>query len=236
MSENKKPTNIQIFLFFIGFVTLFTLVFVLGVIVGKGLSNKGVAELDTKIESPSLSEGSESEGISEPDAEFDEPESDIYEDNVIAKNDDKPLLDDKTEEIAEQAEKEVSGQIENPDIEPAIKENEKSNEKAVENELGYVKKAETAKLPPDALPPTDPEGKYTVQIGSFRDKGGAEKILNRYIESGYPAFIKTVEIDDDQKWYRVRIGTFGSRDVAKIYFEVLKKREKDINGFITTNN
>lgn len=238
MSETKKPTNTQIFLFFIGFVTLFTLVFVLGIIVGKGLSNKGVADLDPNMETQSETAGTDTDIETDLDADENEFEPGVYEDDVFVKKEDKPALDNETEKDVELVEKETEAQEQNKEIdekENPEKKTEIKEEKEPENELGYVKKTETAKLPPDTLPPTDPEGKYTVQVGSFKEINGAEKIVNQYKSKGYPAFIKTVEIDQAQKWYRVRIGTFSTREVAKNYFEVLKAREKNLNGFITTN-
>lgn len=240
MSEDKKPTNLQIFLFFIGFVTLFTLVFVLGVIVGKGLSKNETAEIDTPVESRTETADSMPDNNSNDKESVDQDDPDVYRDDVFAEKQEEPESKEIEEDTAAtDADTESGTDNEKTMDETAVQQEEKKVEvskKDTENELGYVKKTETAKLAHDQLPPTEPDGKYTVQVASFRDREGAEKVLSELKSKGYPAFMKTAQINEEEKYYRIRIGTFGSREVAKIYFEVLKNKEKDINGFITTNN
>ncbi|MGH7885973.1 MAG: SPOR domain-containing protein, partial [Thermodesulfobacteriota bacterium] len=115
------------------------------------------------------------------------------------------------------------------------KEVAKTNEKSAENQLGYKQKSKDSQAVTD-LPATDPSGKYTVQIGSFKDKAGAEKIFNSLKSKGYPVFMKTALTEQNETWFRIRIGTFNQREAAKKYFEALNSKEKDLNGFITFNN
>ncbi len=235
MSETKKPTNLQIFLFFIGFVTLFTLVFVLGVVVGKGLSTRGQVEVAKKVEEQNsqdieLSKDSEPEingnNIESEDEAAKQEEKKV--ENVVKKGVDEAQ---KEKEI----EKEEVTKKETP-VKEVAKVNNEEEKPTSENNLGYEKKPERPKAIGNTFPPTDPGGKFTVQVGSFKEKQGAEKILNSYRLKGYPAYMSTVQDAQNQSWYRIKIGTFSKRDTAKEYFEVLKKKEKDINGFITVNN
>ena len=87
------------------------------------------------------------------------------------------------------------------------------------------------------LPPVDPDGKYTVQIGSFIDEKTAQSVLRSMENKGYPAFINTMTAKDKKKWYRVRIGTFNSLETAEKYGESLKVLEPQVKVvFITQNN
>lgn len=227
MSEIKKPSNLQIFLFFIGFVTLFTLVFVLGIVVGKGLSTRGeveVAEL-TEHESKEPAQDSESRddqvAVNDVNSQKDAQEENTREEAVEAKTD--------TNSSSKETEVAKKDTVKKEEVAKADK------KAANENQLGYQKKSVNPTPVGNIFPPTDPGGKFTVQIGSFKEKAGAERILNTYRSKGYPAKINTATTDENETWYRVSIGTFSKRDTAKKYFEVLKQKEKDISGFITVN-
>lgn len=230
MSEAKKPTNLQIFLFFIGFVTLFTLIFVLGVVVGKGLSSRGQVEVAQQTTEETIPEGLKIASDSESD--YNEEPDDSVNDSVEQEqqeNEDKNIEDQKIQ-------KEVEIAKEDSVVKEVAKVNKVEVKKeAAQNNLGYEKKPETPEPVGDVFPATDPGGNFTLQVGSFKDESGAKKILNSYKAKGYPAFMTSMVTDQNEKFYRVRIGTFSKRDTAKKYFEVLQKKEKDINGFITTN-
>ena len=49
----------------------------------------------------------------------------------------------------------------------------------------------------------DPEKLYRVQVGSFRDKSNAERMLNSLLMEGFPAFM----IYEDGL-YKVQVGAF----------------------------
>jgi len=87
-----------------------------------------------------------------------------------------------------------------------------------------------------SLPPIDPEGKYTIQIGSFVEEKTAAQILNSLRNKRYPAFVKKVEIPGYGVSYRVRIGTFGTREKAYLYGEDLKRLEPNIKSVYITMN
>lgn len=97
------------------------------------------------------------------------------------------------------------------------------------------KKTENKKVA--TLPTTSEKGKYTVQIGSFTLKELAERRRKDLLSKGYPAFIKKSLVADKGIWYRVRIGTFNTRDEAKKYGEIIKTKEGSVDTvFITFNN
>ncbi|MER3446143.1 MAG: hypothetical protein C4291_04570 [Candidatus Dadabacteria bacterium] len=79
------------------------------------------------------------------------------------------------------------------------------------------------------------EGRYTVQIGASQREEEAKKIVKRLISKGYPAFIKSVEIPGKGTWYRIRVGTFKTREEAELYGDNLKK-DPDIKSVLIKVN
>ena len=88
-----------------------------------------------------------------------------------------------------------------------------------------------------AMPKIDSSGRYTVQIGAFQDQSQANRLLNSMKSKGYPVFIKQMESPDNKHWYRVRVGTFSTRNDAISYGDKIKEKESRIKSvFITVNN
>ncbi len=88
-----------------------------------------------------------------------------------------------------------------------------------------------------AMPKIDSSGRYTVQIGAFQDPSQANRLVNSMKSKGYPVFIKQMESPDNKRWYRVRVGTFSTRDDALSYGDKIKEKESRIKSvFITVNN
>lgn len=88
-----------------------------------------------------------------------------------------------------------------------------------------------------AMPKIDSSGRYTVQIGAFQDPSQANRLVNSMKSKGYPVFIKQMESPDNKRWYRVRVGTFSTRDDAISYGDKIKEKEARIKSvFITVNN
>ncbi len=83
----------------------------------------------------------------------------------------------------------------------------------------------------EKLPETDPEGKYTVQIASFKKMDNAQKFTEQLKSKGYPAFI-TKALISKGTWYRVRVGTFADKKKARKYSEMIKSKEKLKTAYI----
>lgn len=217
MSETKSPTNRQIIFLFLGFLVLFILVFALGVIVGKGL---GDPEIKIAKELP------KQEGISTKNTNEDEKsDSDISQgelEDILnevktdgTQNTEEPVIEESIKiettadekKIAMNAESEVNLKVEKPEI---VKEEKKS----------FISKNAP-------LPPVIADGQYTIQIGSFKNESDAKKLQNNLKSKGYPAFLKQVTIGEDT-WFRLRIGTFETKDQAKIYGDILLKKEPEL--------
>jgi len=218
MSETKSPTNRQIIFLFLGFLILFILVFALGVIVGKGLGDSEIkiAKKLPKNEVPRVEDTKEDGNEISTDDISQQELKDILNET---KTDGPQKTEDPTTEesikidpagekkIAMNAESEVNLKIEKPEI--------------VKEEKNSLLSNNTP------LPPVVADGQYTIQIGSFKNESDAKKLQNKLKSKGYPAFLKQVTIGEDT-WFRLRIGTFETKDQAKIYGDIMLKKEPEL--------
>ncbi len=113
---------------------------------------------------------------------------------------------------------------------------------------GVDKKAETASRPADAGPiatrtapaaaPTAsasgpktaegaaPTGAFTLQLLASQNREDAERMVSRLREKGYAPYIVTAEVPGKGTFYRVRMGSFPSREAAGRYLEDFKRETK----------
>lgn len=68
--------------------------------------------------------------------------------------------------------------------------------------------------PAAAAPSTTPSVSYTVQVGSFRSREGADAIVNALAAQGFVSAITPVTTTHGETWYRVRVGNFSRREEA----------------------
>jgi cell division septation protein DedD len=73
-------------------------------------------------------------------------------------------------------------------------------------------------------------GGFTVQVASYRDRSDAEELAQRLTRKGYQAFVAEAEIPGKGKWYRVRVGRFGTRKEAASFGESLKRKERSLKS------
>ncbi len=78
-----------------------------------------------------------------------------------------------------------------------------------------------------------PVSRYTVNVGSFRKRVWAERLIKELDEKGYRAFIEETVIPKKGTLYRVAVGRFPSRREAQSFARGLKERD-DINSFVRT--
>ena len=76
-----------------------------------------------------------------------------------------------------------------------------------------------------------PVSRYTVNVGSFRKKVWAVRLIKELDEKGYRAFIEETVIPKKGTWYRVAVGRFPSRREAQSFARGLKERD-GINSFV----
>jgi len=250
MSNNSGTNNSKIISLFITFAVLFIVVFSLGVIIGKGLGGS-----DTQTIERSYDEDVSSEKFSEPELVG---EGSIVQDSNLTEIESKELVVDEETEIdtddapkqstADQAEvvkTDDNADTKTPSEKPQSNELSKESD-SQSNEETEPLKVSIEKSPLEnqsstpaksAMPKIDPSGRYTVQIGAFQDQSQANRLLNSMKSKGYPVFIKQMESPDNKRWYRVRVGTFSTRDDALSYGDKIKEKESRIKSvFITVNN
>lgn len=218
MKDDKRPGKFQTFMFFMMFILLFFLVFALGVIVGKGLSSTDFLQIG------------KSEKKEKPIASSATTKVEDKEVAVAVKVIEKPSAEQvKIPEPKTTATKKIEKKAENPaklneKKAPAPVANSNDSEKKGDapKEENYVTKLDYSK--PD-FPKTDQGGEYTVQIGSFQNTDAAYNLEKKLGSKGYPSFVIKAVIPNKGTWYRVRVGTFNSKDKAARYAEKLQKTE-----------
>jgi cell division septation protein DedD len=87
-----------------------------------------------------------------------------------------------------------------------------------------VAKVEGAK-PPAITTPKPPAGRYTVNVGSFREKARAERLMRELDGRGYRAFVAKSTVPKKGTWYRVSVGRYSSREEAEAFARALKEKE-----------
>ena len=240
MSRDNSPGSGRILSFLFAFTVLFVLVFGLGVFVGKRLGRQDLKISNTFEEAPPVPTPVPlEEEENEPSAGIEESPAPEVEETAL----ETPAPTEKPREVEEKekvAEAEVKStespkKIETP---PPAKPDEKLAEvtRDIVRELEKKRQENETKSTKTTVPQIDPAGSYTVQIGSFQDQKQANSLAGYLQSKGYPVFIKSMTSPDNEKWYRVRVGTFKDIESAKAYGELLKSKEPKVTlVFITVN-
>ena len=250
MSNINSSDKNRIVPLLIGFLILFVVTFSLGIIVGKGISERSFKaaqeDVDTQSgpiysEEPAFKESEEYQALKEELPAPSEAPQEITKDEPPQISVNEEIIEE-TQVIAPPPPKPEPEKVAEVPIEPqpAQKKPEPTPQPPKQ-----VRKAEIEETPKTdqnkregrpKLPPIDPKGTYTVQIGSFTDKKAAESVLGSMKRKGYPAFINSMTDSDKKRWYRVRIGTFASSQIANEYGENLKILEPQVKLVFITRN
>lgn len=250
--NNSSPKNSKIIPLFITFAILFIVVFALGIIVGKGLGGSDTPTIETTYEIGTPDEEPDLEVVEEvlvEDTEKDEvepPAAKITPEDIGTEKE--KTAKEKKDDESLKAEDQVDGtyHIETRSKAPkAVEKTDKPKSGSTQDVIKGIKEDSLKKAPPKEKPPvakttmpkTDPGGKYTVQLAAFQNQIQANSLLNSLKSKGYPAFVKQYETPDKKLWYRVRVGTFSTKQQAADYGDKLKKQQPQVKSvFITTNN
>jgi cell division septation protein DedD len=68
-------------------------------------------------------------------------------------------------------------------------------------------------------------GRYTVNVGSFREMARAERLRKELEDKGYKASVAKAAIPKKGTWYRVSVGRFPSRVEAEAFSRALKEKD-----------
>ena len=75
-------------------------------------------------------------------------------------------------------------------------------------------------------------GDWVVQVGVFKDRGQAESVRRPLAASGFDAYLTAVSVADGQTHYKVRMGSFKTREEAARMAERVRQ-ERSLTAFIT---
>jgi len=238
----------QVFYLFFGGAVIASMVFVLGVMVGRRVEARShadahvasatsdpLAALD-KLDASSRSDelafrgalrgGSKVTGLGAVDAELVA--------RAAARDGEGPLAVAK-EAKAEQA------KAEQAKAEQAKAEQAKAEQAKAEHAKAEQAKAEHAKAAAPAVAVDGPKAevkaeatakKFTLQLSSFQDEGEAKAFADELRAAGYAPYVKRADVPEKGIWYRVRVGgypTFDEAVAAKKAFEA----ERGVIAYVT---
>ena len=94
-----------------------------------------------------------------------------------------------------------------------------------------------APAPPPSLPPAQaraagPQPPWTVQVGAYKNRRQADEARQQLAASGLDAYVVTLAAQDGAARYRVRVGTYRSRDEAVGAAERLRA-QRSLTTFVT---
>ncbi|MBZ4418533.1 SPOR domain-containing protein [Myxococcus sp. RHSTA-1-4] len=78
-------------------------------------------------------------------------------------------------------------------------------------------------------------GAFTLQLSAFQDRQEADRFAARLRDRGYAPYILAAEVPGKGTWYRVRMGSFATRDAASRYLADFK-RETQLDAFVAGTN
>ncbi len=201
----------QIFYLFFGGSVIATLVFVLGVMVGRQVESRSVAEVSSTARDP-LAALDRLEG----DTNLAFPAA-LRGDEVSLGDVDKAL-----EERTKLSKKRAPLVAAAKHAAEISKKEEKAKDKSGKAERAAAKKkaAEEEKAAEELKKLA--KKKFTLQVGSFQDKSEADTFFRQLATTKYKPYMIEAEIPGKGQYYRVRVGGFGSFDealAAKASFE-----------------
>lgn len=80
---------------------------------------------------------------------------------------------------------------------------------------------------------TSATGAFTLQLGASLNRDDAERQAARLREKGYAPYIVTAEVPGKGTWYRVRMGSFPTKDAATRYLQDFR-RETQAEAFVAS--
>lgn len=98
--------------------------------------------------------------------------------------------------------------------------------------------AEKKEAPAAAAPKVQPavgKGAYTLQLSATQTREEADRFASGLKQKGYAPYIVAAQVPNKGTWYRVRLGSFPSRDAASRYLQDFK-RETQMDAFIAAKD
>lgn len=219
----------QIFFLFFGGAVIATLVFVLGVMVGRRVQEQSYVQQSELSQNPLavLDQLEMGQG-------FAFPSTLRGEDATLGKVDSR-----FAEEVKAQQQTAVPTQEQKSPQEDSEKEGNttptESNEDKASSSPPSEPKAPVPDISNKPISPKEAKAKtrrFTLQVGSFQKQNEAKDLVNTLSKDGFKSFITEVTLNDKGTWYRVRLGHYDSYEAAleaKSSFE----SKKQIIAYVT---
>ena len=208
----------QVFMLFFGGALLATLVFVLGVSIGRRIEKQEFSKIKTQLVSPL-------DALDKLELGDELTFSTVLRDESNKKIETKPTLQPLEDKEVVASKPEASKPEEQTEEKP-----EKSDEaKKVEAKSEKVEKDLNENSTPKV---EDPPRRFTLQVGSFQDEKEARALEDSLKKEGYKAFTKIIKLGDKGTWYRVRFGNYQEYEKAleeKAEFE----KAKNVIAYVT---
>ena len=128
--------------------------------------------------------------------------------------------------------KELAKPVSKPPIDLPAKPIVKKTAAQVVAAVRPVAEGDAPAAPRAELPTVDPQGSFSVQVGSFAAAADAGKLKQQLVKKGYPAFMVEADLGNKGIWYRVRVGPYANGEKAKSMQLHLEEQDK-IKGFIS---
>lgn len=82
--------------------------------------------------------------------------------------------------------------------------------------------------------PQTPQAPFSVQVGSYPNLAEAGQNVALWKKRGYPSFMMIADIPDKGRWYRVRLGSFETKEEAQNFSAQLKNSEA-VDAIVVSN-
>ena len=92
-------------------------------------------------------------------------------------------------------------------------------------------KPERAAAPDSAVPAATP-GAFTIQVGAYRAREPADALRARLAAAGHDAYVAEIDASGSVR-YRVRIGSFATREAAQQAADRIVAGERKLSAFVT---
>jgi cell division septation protein DedD len=223
----------QIFYLFFGGAVIASLVFVLGVMVGKRVEARAHVDVSaaTSASLDPLAALDKLAGDTDESLRFrgalsgDSAESLGKVDDTLEVTAAVRAAADAQIEAAEQITKDVKTQQR---AEAKKAKEEAAAQKAEEKKAAEEKKVADEAAAAKAAAEKKKRTRFTLQLSSFKDRGEADAFFEKMKTAGYSPYIVEASVKDKGTWYRVRLGGYTSYDAAVTAKEKFESDQKII--------
>jgi cell division septation protein DedD len=218
----------QVFTLFFGGAVIASLVFVLGITVGRRLESRAHADTISAREA----------AITDPLAALDllaaagDPDGagsvdDLSFPRALAAPEPAPEPD--AEPAAEPAPEPEPDEPSDAEARAAAEKKGAEEKKAAEAKVAAERKAAEEKAAAEKKAEAErKKARFTLQLSSFQDESEATTFYQKLRASGYEPFITRAEVPEKGTWFRVRLGKYASYDDAIAAKQSFEKAEKII--------